>query len=401
MTSLKRSPGPSTLSGSIKRAKVTTATPDDLLHAVSKKPRIEPSQQNLLIYSWNVDGLEPYLRTATSTNASTKPISSYFSHSTSSTSSQPRGAPGSLVLPQAKNPPTLREILEHHDWPDVFCMQEVKLRESDRNLMRLALDAANPSHGGSASTSESSQEGVEQTDADAGPRYDLHYTLPHPSDRIVRNRKIYGVATYLKSTLSPLVTSSRGVDWDTEGRVHVLSLADKLAIVNVYALNGTYRPHLDSSGRTRGTRHERKREFMRLLAGEVESLRSSGQKVIVLGDLNISRTHVDCYPRLRTQPPHVLARRELNEEWIPRLDVVDVVREWYGKRAKVYTWFVRGKTLGTDAARVDLMFVGRKFWDEGRVLDVGVKMERESMWRSDHCPMWAVVSFDRGANEET
>jgi exonuclease III len=180
--------------------------------------------------------------------------------------------------------------------------------------------------------------------------------------------------------------------------VHVLSVADKLAIVNVYALNGTDRPHINASGRVRGTRHERKREFMRLLAGEIESLRSAGQEVIVVGDVNISRSHVDCYPRLRTEPPHALARRQLNEEWITRLDVVDVMREWYGEHAKVYTWFVRGKTLGTDAARVDLIFVERKFWDARRVLDVGVKMERVSMWRSDHCPMWILVSFDRETN---
>jgi exonuclease III len=386
-----------------------SAGSDHLLHPVSKRPRIEPNPQNLVIYSWNVDGLAPYLRSPSSsrtgsTSASTKPIASYFRriqvHAGNGAESSSSSSTRAAAAASQTRTPTLREVLKQHDWPDVFCMQEVKLVERDKPLLRLARDAANRDNG-STDTSDS-----EQDEHDEERRYTLYYTLPVPANPNVGNNRRYGVATYVKSSLASLVTSSRGVEWDTEGRVHVLTLGDRLSIVNVYAPNGTDRPYLDpSTGTPRGTRHERKREFMRLLADEVESLRSTGagkkKEVIVLGDLNVSRTHVDCYPRLRTQTPHVLARRQLNEDWIPRLAVVDVVREWYGERAKVYTWFMRGRRLGTDAARVDMVLVGKEFWESGRVLDVGVKMERESMWRSDHCPMWMVISFDHDAMRDS
>ena len=47
--------------------------------------------------------------------------------------------------------------------------------------------------------------------------------------------------------------------------------------------------------------------------------------MVLIGDFNISLTKQDCLPRLRTEYPHSLARKEFNEKFIPGLKVVDIL----------------------------------------------------------------------------
>ena len=86
------------------------------------------------------------------------------------------------------------------------------------------------------------------------------------------------------------------------------------------------------TGKAKGTRNERKRDFNRLLQTELQKMREQGLRLICIGDFNISLEKRDCYPRLRTEEPHAQARKEFNEHFIPPLDVVDVFREVHGDK---------------------------------------------------------------------
>ena len=87
--------------------------------------------------------------------------------------------------------------------------------------------------------------------------------------------------------------------WDLEGRVVVVRKPG-LAIVNVYAVNGTAKPYFDETGRVAGDRHQLKRRFQTSVMDLGRELRRDGG-VIMAGDWNVSRTAQDTYPRLRTE----------------------------------------------------------------------------------------------------
>ena len=131
---------------------------------------------------------------------------------------------------------------------------------------------------------------------------------------------------------------AREVAWDGEGRVVVLEVPRlALGVVNVYALNGTEYAYRDPrTGALSGTRNERKRVFNRLLMREVAQMQGKGMRVVAIGDWNITRTHADCFPRLRTEEPHATARREFNDVFMPTLDLVDVFRELHPEK-KAYS----------------------------------------------------------------
>jgi Tfp pilus assembly protein PilO len=66
---------------------------------------------------------------------------------------------------------------------------------------------------------------------------------------------MYGVATFVRGRWRAEVP-----EWDLEGRVVVVR-RHGLAIVNVYAVNGTFKPNFDDVGRIAGDRHEFKRRL--------------------------------------------------------------------------------------------------------------------------------------------
>ena len=130
--------------------------------------------------------------------------------------------------------------------------------------------------------------------------------------------------------------------WDREGRV-IVSVVDgcSLAVVNVYAVNGTSKPWFDHElGRVDGDRHQWKRTFNARLAGECAKRGARKLRLVVIGDFNISRAKIDAHPRLRVEEPHALARAQLNDEIMPALDLVDIFRALHPTEKK-YTWLNR------------------------------------------------------------
>jgi exodeoxyribonuclease III len=252
----------------------------------------------------------------------------------------------------------LRRLAERFERPAVICVQEAQIRPSDAGaitLMRTAL-------------------------AD----YDCHASLCRDLRNVTfRGGRAYGVATYVHTSLR---ASERRFDWDLEGRA-VASILSDLAIVNVYGVNGTSKPYFDHALRRMDSdRHAYKRRFNRQLAEECRQL---GRPLVLIGDWNITRTAADTWPRLRTETPHALARAELNERFIPELDLIDVFRELHPDERK-YTWF-NPRSRSLDAARVDYALISRALADRVVAADI----EEDARRPSDHAPIWLTLRSAR------
>lgn len=251
--------------------------------------------------------------------------------------------------------PALPAIVERFNSPDVLCLQELRIRHQDDDAIR-ALRAALPG-------------------------YRCHYALARdPRNVTFRGGRMYGVATFVRGRWSGDVPA-----WDREGRLVVVRKPG-LAVVNVYAVNGTSKPYFDEDGRIGGDRHAFKRRFQMRVMDLGRELRASGG-VVMAGDWNVSPTRLDTYPRLRTEEPHARARAELDE----RSRTEGFVDIWRARHPdeRAYTWFNR-RARGLDAARVDYVLVS-----EDLVIRVGAADILDLLPFSDHAPIRLELTLPR------
>jgi len=243
--------------------------------------------------------------------------------------------------------PALPAIVEELGKPEVLCLQELRIRGHDAEAIGALKRAL--------------------------PGYQCHCSLPRdPRNVTFRGGRMYGVATFVQGRWRADVP-----EWDLEGRV-VTVRGRGLAIVNVYAVNGTSKPYFDDTGRIVGDRHELKRRFQSEIMDLGRALRKEGS-VIMAGDWNVSRTASDTQPRLRTEEPHASARAAFNA----RLDAegfVDIWRERHPEE-RAYTWFNR-RARGLDAARVDYVLVSDELAPRVRAADIF-----DLLPCSDHAPV--------------
>ena len=182
-------------------------------------------------------------------------------------------------------------------------------------------------------------------------------------------------------------TKVRGVEWDLEGRVLLIEMPRlDLVVVNVYAINGTTSDYRDpKSGKVVGTRHDRKRAFHALLAGEVKGYEQQGWEVLVAGDINISRAKVDSFPQLRMGEEHVKNRADFEERIIREIGMIDTFRLKQGMMEK-YSYRPTNKPWGSGGDRVDMILVTRgvrEHVEEADILD-----SAEERGPSDHVPLY-------------
>lgn len=298
------------------------------------------TQQRTTVLSWNVETPLPFL-------------------------SLPAKKTGTSASREKARPHHLRELLARHDFPDFLCLQEIRARQSDSDWITALTTAVNGRV------------------KDNGPRYTAYTSLSTSQ----RGQRHFGVATYAKNPDS--IAVYREVSWDAEGRVVILEMKSGWALVNVYALNGSENMWKDPAGVLfPKTRNERKREFNRLLLKECHRMQARGLRLVLIGDFNVSLTKQDCLPRLRTEYPHSLARREFNDVFIPGAKVVDIFRHLHGDR-KAFSWFAKGKPQGTDCARVDYALVERSLVE--RVVESEYLDDPKERAHSDHAPVWLVL----------
>jgi exonuclease III len=325
------------------------------------------------LFSWNINGITPFLQ---------KPITNYFASSKTCVNK---------TLP----PASLRGFLKRHHWPAILFLQEVKIAATDvktQEAVRIAVNAKLPS---------------ETTAAERGPRYEAHFTLPRDPHNARGPRgsgKVYGVCSIVRADLvSSFDATFRTVDWDNEGRVSVVELRSpsvKLALFNIYAVNGTDYAYRDpATGAVRGTRHDRKQVFHRFLMEECLRLEEDGWGVLLAGDMNVALASIDGHPRLRTFPhQHVINRADFVAKFLggERLDeakVFDSVDVWrrLNEGTRSYTYFPRGREWGSSCDRVDYVLIAKKMWDRGCVRGAGIMDSETERGPSDHVPVWVDI----------
>jgi len=239
--------------------------------------------------------------------------------------------------------------------PDVLCLQELRIGPQDGDAIHSLQRAL--------------------------PGYQCHYALANdPRNVTFRGGRMYGVATFARGRWRPEATP-----WDLEGRVIAIRKRG-IAVVNVYAVNGTAKPYYDETGAVAGNRHDLKRRFQSRIMDLGRALRRDGG-VIMAGDWNVSRTAQDTHPRLRTEEPHAQARAELNARIVAD-GFVDIWRARHEPERR-YTWFKRGsRTL--DAARVDYILVSDDLASAVRSAEI-----LELLPHSDHAPIMVDLALAR------
>jgi exonuclease III len=336
---------------------------------------------SIRVFSWNVNGITPFLQ---------KSITSFFQASTS------KDAKGSVP------PASLRGFLHRHKWPSILFLQEVKIASKDtktQDAVKVAVNSRGPSEFG-----------------DDGPTYEAHFTLPNDpyNARGLRGSgKVYGVCSIFRTDLrQAYAINVRTVDWDKEGRISVIEItskSSKLAIFNIYAVNGTENPYRDANtGAVKGTRHDRKLEVHNRLMQECIDLEADGWDVLLAGDMNIAPDVRDGHPKLRTFPQqHSINRADFHQKLlegknsdgkVTGLNGVDVWRKMHGEERR-YTYYSRGREWGTSCDRVDYVVAGRKTWDKGMVRASGIMDSDGERGPSDHCPIWVDVCLEVGLEE--
>lgn len=246
--------------------------------------------------------------------------------------------------------------------------------------------------------------------------YEAHFTLPNDpyNARGLRGSgKVYGVCSILRKDLRERYdVNVRTVDWDNEGRISVVELIardKKLAVFNIYAVNGTENPYRDpKTGIEKGTRHDRKLMFHTLLKEECQALEKRGWHVLLGGDMNVAPDARDGFPKLRSRPEqHVRNRRHFHEKILAGLcggesstglNGVDIWREMHGEDRR-YTYYPRGREWGTSCDRVDYFVAGRSTWDSNMIKACGILDSEAERGPSDHVPIWVDVTSETEARE--
>ena len=315
---------------------------------------------------------------------------------------------------------SLRNILKRHRYPQMVCLQEVKINPKDEATKR-ALDKAANSNPGDMNGNEKAE-----------PVYKAYFSLPRDKHNARGfGGKVHGVCTLLRTdilNISPQDSNSasdgkevqtREVDWDLEGRALITEFKKwKLAVVNGYWVNGTMNPYRDpETGDVVGTRHDRKRAFHSSVLQEVKKYENKGWEVVLIGDMNVARDERDGYPGIRLGAEHVANRRDFNNKFFEDgegLRGVDTWRLFWGDR-RGYTYHgEREEEWGRSCDRVDLGIVTRGLVGEGertgekeggpkeggaRVVGAEIFESVDDRGHSDHVPISVVLDVGNSGSK--
>ncbi|KAF2209225.1 hypothetical protein CERZMDRAFT_47723 [Cercospora zeae-maydis SCOH1-5] len=337
---------------------------------------LQSTATRLRVYSWNVNGIAPFLQPS---------ITSFFSPKASSFAEAASRARGSL-----------RDVLQRYDWPSVLHLQEVKIRPEDTTSQR----------GVHIAVARGPDEEPER------PSYRAFFCLPKDKHNTrAFGRKAYGVCSIIREDfIAEFGAEVREVEWDAEGRFLVCETqarpgVPRLAIFNCYLVNnGTEAPYKDpASGAVSGTRHDRKLRVHELLQAECRKLEADNVAVILAGDMNIARSRLDGHPNLRTQPIQHCTNRDdfearfLQNSGLDSLRMIDSFRHLHLQTAG-YTYYPRNADFGSSCDRVDMILLSRDL--EPCLTSAGIMATPADRGPSDHVPLYAELHFHtRGGDE--
>lgn len=326
-----------------------------------------PPQSWLRIYSWNINGISPFLQPT---------MASFFKRKAGESQSSDESSLASL-----------RQVLKRFHWPQLLFLQEVKINPEDDSIKRAVERAVNKP----------------LSSDDEGPTYKVRFCLPKDKYNARGfGRKVYGVASIIRDDfLEDFVEQIREVAWDLEGRVSLVQTKHKLAIFNIYAVNGTDNPYKDpQTGIPSGTRHDRKLAFHRQLMEEGKRLEQAGYRLVIAGDINVAPARIDGHPNLRTRPQqHVKNREDFHKRFLslpseeePGLALVDSFRHLHPQEKK-YSWTSRTKEWLSSCDRVDLVLVSSSLVASGALKEADICMTLVDRGPSDHCPIYVSIEL--------
>ncbi|KAL8984982.1 MAG: hypothetical protein Q9177_004560 [Variospora cf. flavescens] len=346
----------------------TTSPVSSIPISPSSNSILQPTPQTLRIYSWNINGIGPYLDTQ-------PPITNFFP---TASSSQRKAKPSP--------DPSLRTCLHRWSYPHLLFLQEIKIAPGDTSSIASLRRTINSPLSNDGSITTSSR------------LYDAHLCLPRDKHNATGfGGKVYGVCSLIRRDIAASSTT-KTVDWDLEGRVLITEIpVDGIVVFNIYAVNGTTNPYRDpASGKVIGDRHTRKRQFHAELRNECARYDHQGWAVVVAGDLNIAQTEADSWPELRVGKEHVLNRKHFKECFMNGrgeggLEMRDTFREVKGEERK-FTYRPRGRVWGEGMDRVDLIMASQRLG----VKDADILDDEMERGRSDHVPLWVEVLVGSG-----
>ena len=351
LTSIHRSVSPPALRKKLDH--VADVPTESQANCVSEDRSLSTSD-SLRVVSWNVNGVGPFLQKRlqfqTGTAASQTP---------------------------------LREVLRRHKWPQLLCLQEVKIRNGDDVTLRQLRKAANAN----ASSGE--------------PTYEITFSLPRDEFNATGfGGKVHGVASLIKSDFLSKVKLTKSPAWDLEGRILVHELQCGLVVINGYWVNGTSAPYRNpKTGLPDGDRHDLKLRYHKHLLEETLRYQGEGKYVVLVGDMNVAPDYIDGYPNLRTNPlQHVRNRQDFNDNFFIDPDGmrgVDVFRRLRGKQKK-YTYHSPHGPWGASMDRVDLVIASRELVNTaGAVVDCDICDNQADIGHSDHVPLFIIVDLSK------
>ena len=281
----------------------------------------------------------------------------------------------------AANVSSLRMQLKKHGWPQLLCLQEVKINSTDTATQRRLQHAANAgSHAGE-------------------PTYGIEYSLPRdPHNARGFGGKVHGVASLIRRDFLPFLTTTRRPDWELEGRLLVHETAFRLVIINGYWLNGTSAPWNNANGKPEGTRHDLKLRYHDRILNEVLAYQNQGHHVLLVGDMNVALDKRDGHPNLRTVPfQHVKNRDDFNRKFFSDeqgMQGVDTFRHFHGDSRK-YTYYSSHREWGKSCDRVDHIIASRSLSKISAIVNCDICNTPEDAAHSDHVPIWTTIDASK------
>ncbi len=190
-----------------------------------------------------------------------------------------------------------------------------------------------------------------------------------------KKRGYAGTATLVKKGMRFEHQAGVGVEaFDEEGRLIVSTHP-------AFTLIGGYFPNA-SEGLSR---MDYKRSFSRWIRSEIERRHSNGERVIVIGDLNVAPEEIDiARPDANRRSPGFTDEEREDFRGYLAAGVVDAFRERNPGKVGQYTWWStrassRERNVGW---RLDLALVSREL--DPSVIDV---VHHTKVLSSDHCPI--------------
>jgi exodeoxyribonuclease III len=229
--------------------------------------------------------------------------------------------------------------------PDIFCIQETKIGESQLSSVKIELSGYNPYF------SSATKKGYS------------------------------GVATYINSNL-PIEKDNIGfgignASFDSEGRVLITNHEDFI-LYNIYFPSGTMGE----------TRQNFKYGFLSAFYDHIKSLNKSvRERLIICGDFNICHREIDIHHPDKAEKLGLSGFLPEERKWMDAfqaLGFIDSFRHIHGDDKDQYTWWTyragaRGKNLGW---RIDYIFISEALRNRLKGANI-----LSSVLGSDHAPV--------------